>query len=91
MREKTRYTRKVQLSSAVANGDIECLADLLRNAEEAHAAWEQEGNQDASDWPAWYAAWLLGDRDSFESRCSKVAPDVVDNGYGQVGPANGYV
>jgi hypothetical protein len=35
------------------------LADLLREAERAHAAYERElGNRD-EDWPSWYADYIM--------------------------------
>jgi hypothetical protein len=35
------------------------LARLLREAEQAHAAYERELGKRDEDWPAWYAAWIL--------------------------------
>ena len=35
------------------------LADLLREAERAHAAYEQDLGQRDEDWPAWYADYIL--------------------------------
>lgn len=87
MNEKTRYTRAIQLRTAVADGDVESLADLLRNAEQAHAAFEKEqlgsGARD-DDWPTWYAQWLLCRRDSFDAACAISTP--VVSGAAQVEP-----
>ena len=35
------------------------LADLLREAERAHGAYERELGQRDEDWPTWYATWIL--------------------------------
>jgi hypothetical protein len=35
------------------------LARLLREAEQAHAAYEKELGQRDDDWPAWYADYIL--------------------------------
>ncbi len=35
------------------------LARLLREAEQAHAAYERELGSRDEDWPAWYAQWIL--------------------------------
>ena len=35
------------------------LADLLRDAEQAHAAYEQELGHRDDDWPSWYARYIL--------------------------------
>lgn len=35
------------------------LARLLREAEQAHAAYEKELGSRDEDWPAWYATWIL--------------------------------
>jgi hypothetical protein len=35
------------------------LARLLREAEQAHAAYEKELGQRDEDWPAWYADYIL--------------------------------
>ena len=35
------------------------LARLLREAEQAHAAYETELGERDEDWPSWYAAWIL--------------------------------
>ncbi|HSJ95092.1 MAG TPA: hypothetical protein VK896_13745 [Gaiellaceae bacterium] len=35
------------------------LARLLREAEQAHAAYEKELGERDEDWPTWYAAWIL--------------------------------
>jgi hypothetical protein len=35
------------------------LAQLLREAEEAHAAFEKELGRRDDDWPDWYARWIL--------------------------------
>jgi hypothetical protein len=37
----------------------EQLAQLLREAESAHAAYERELGQRHEDWPAWYAGYIL--------------------------------
>jgi hypothetical protein len=37
----------------------EQLAQLLREAESAHAAYERELGQRDEDWPAWYAGYIL--------------------------------
>jgi hypothetical protein len=35
------------------------LADLLREAERAHGAYEKELGARDDDWPAWYAGYIL--------------------------------
>jgi hypothetical protein len=35
------------------------LARLLREAEQAHAAYEKELGERDEDWPAWYATWIV--------------------------------
>jgi hypothetical protein len=35
------------------------LARLLREAEQAHAAYERELGKRDEDWPTWYATWIL--------------------------------
>ena len=35
------------------------LARLLREAEQAHAAYETERGARDEDWPTWYATWIL--------------------------------
>jgi hypothetical protein len=35
------------------------LARLLREAEQAHAAYEKELGERDEDWPSWYATWIL--------------------------------
>ena len=35
------------------------LAELLREAESAHGAYERELGQRDEDWPAWYARFIL--------------------------------
>ena len=35
------------------------LARLLREAEQAHAAYEREVGERDEDWPSWYAGWIL--------------------------------
>lgn len=37
----------------------EQLAQLLREAESAHAEYERELGQRDEDWPAWYAGYIL--------------------------------
>ena len=37
----------------------ERLADLLREAERAHAEYERELGRRDEDWPSWYAGYLL--------------------------------
>ena len=37
----------------------EQLAQLLREAETAHAEYERELGQRDEDWPAWYAGYIL--------------------------------
>jgi hypothetical protein len=37
----------------------ERLAELLRQAEGAHAEYERELGQRDEDWPAWYARFIL--------------------------------
>lgn len=41
------------------NVTVEELADLLREAERAHAAYERELGQRDEDWPSWYARYIL--------------------------------
>ena len=36
------------------------LARLLREAEQAHAAYERELGHRDEDWPGWYADYVLG-------------------------------
>jgi len=38
----------------------EQLAELLRDAERAHAEYERELGIRDEDWPDWYAAYILG-------------------------------
>lgn len=38
---------------------VEELADLLRQAEAAHAKYEQTLGKHDDDWPAWYAKYVL--------------------------------
>lgn len=35
------------------------LARLLREAEQAHGAYEKELGERDEDWPTWYATWIL--------------------------------
>jgi hypothetical protein len=35
------------------------LADLLREAERAHAEYERELGQRDEDWPSWYARYIV--------------------------------
>lgn len=35
------------------------LARLLREAEQAHAAYEKQLGERDEDWPTWYATWIL--------------------------------
>ncbi len=35
------------------------LARLLREAQKAHAAYEQKTGERDEDWPSWYAEWIL--------------------------------
>ncbi len=35
------------------------LAELLREAERAHAAYERELGERHEDWPGWYAGFML--------------------------------
>ena len=35
------------------------LARLLREAEQAHGAYEKELGTRDEDWPSWYATWIL--------------------------------
>lgn len=37
----------------------EDLAQLLRDAEQAHGAYEKELGHADADWPAWYARFIL--------------------------------
>jgi hypothetical protein len=43
----------------------EDLADLLREAERAHAEYERELGQRDEDWPSWYAGYIV---DKLEER-----------------------
>ena len=74
MQEKTRFTRRVQLASAVQNGDVVSLAELLQSAEEAHAEYEKTHEEHDVEWPTWYAQWLLCQRDSFDAACGVATP-----------------
>ena len=38
---------------------VERLADLLREAERAHGAYEKELGRPDDDWPSWYAGHIL--------------------------------
>jgi hypothetical protein len=38
---------------------VERLADLLREAERAHGAYEKEIGRRDEDWPTWYAKYVL--------------------------------
>jgi len=35
------------------------LARLLREAEQAHAAYELQLGERDEDWPTWYATWIV--------------------------------
>ena len=39
---------------------VEALARLLREAEEAHGAYERQLGHRDDDWPTWYARYMLG-------------------------------
>ena len=39
---------------------VETLAQLLREAEQAHGAYERQLGRRDDDWPTWYARHLLG-------------------------------
>jgi hypothetical protein len=41
----------------------ERLAELLREAEAAHAEYEQSLGRPDDDWPAWYAHYIVGQLD----------------------------
>ena len=43
----------------VAGLTVEDLAALLREAEEAHGAYERQLGHRDEDWPTWYARYLL--------------------------------
>lgn len=38
---------------------VERLADMLREAEQAHAVYEHRIGHPAADWPAWYARHII--------------------------------
>ena len=38
---------------------VDELADLLRQAEKAHAEYEKSIGRADADWPAWYAKYVL--------------------------------
>lgn len=59
---KTQYTKLCQLRSAAGNLDVDSLAALLQEAEQAHARYEKtEAAQSfAIPWPTFYSEWLLG-------------------------------
>jgi hypothetical protein len=38
---------------------VEELAELLRDAERAHGAYERELGARDDDWPSWYAQYML--------------------------------
>lgn len=38
---------------------VEQLAELLRDAERAHGAFEKELGRRDEDWPAWYAQYIV--------------------------------
>jgi hypothetical protein len=38
---------------------VEELAELLRNAEKAHAEFEKSLGHPDADWPSWYAKYVL--------------------------------
>ena len=38
---------------------VERLADLLRDAERAHGAYEKKLGRRDEDWPTWYAQYIL--------------------------------
>lgn len=40
---------------------VEELADALREAKDAHTAFEQAFGEPDNDWPTWYAQYLLGE------------------------------
>jgi hypothetical protein len=39
---------------------VETLAQLLREAEQAHGAYERQLGRRDDDWPTWYARHMLG-------------------------------
>jgi len=43
----------------VTDVTAERLAELLREAERAHAAYEREFGRRDDDWPAWYARYIV--------------------------------
>jgi hypothetical protein len=45
--------------STPAGLTVEGLAALLREAEEAHGAYERQLGQRDEDWPTWYARYML--------------------------------
>lgn len=57
--KSTAYIRLTKLRSAIANNDPDALAELLFQAEQAHAAWEAAGWAEG-EWPEFYAKHLLG-------------------------------
>ena len=44
----------------------ERLAELLREAERAHAAYEGEVGSRDDDWPSWYARYIVGQLEDAE-------------------------
>jgi hypothetical protein len=46
---------------------VEGLAALLREAEEAHGAYERQLGHRDEDWPTWYARYLLGRLERLEA------------------------
>ena len=58
--------RTTAAAAGAAGSDVDAgrlsaaeLADLLREAERAHAAYEKQLGQRDEDWPAWYATWIV--------------------------------
>jgi hypothetical protein len=44
---------------------VETLAQLLRDAEQAHGAYERRLGRRDDDWPTWYARHMLGPLQQF--------------------------
>jgi hypothetical protein len=43
----------------LGNQPVERLADMLREAQNARAIYEQRTNREPTDWPTWYARHII--------------------------------
>jgi hypothetical protein len=66
MAARERERRRAAVSLTISGEDVPRLAEVLRAAERAHAAYMAElwqaDVEPVQDWAAWYAEYLLGVR-----------------------------